>query len=312
MSDTDANFLSQYLTLVNQTLWQEENGHHLNDLFTPLRNLFLNQKELMSYSLCKHFGGSNELAFFSQWYYTVQKLYQDSSGLFAENQNYFRKKIPLTLKEAAGVNEVVDKDIENIFLPKQLRILQQKTQELIEALVKTEPNLEKYLNKTFLTSFDSGDVVSSKKLYQENLTVSQYFDAQGTRLSFAYIGFPALLGMIFYFYKQGSKLNPKSTKWTLIEETLKNISALHQNATSKELECFVHYSRLELDQKVLWWGLTSSEQLQKSLASTDTRQIIQNLKEKVYRNCLNNLDYIVIPDRYKELINDLIQWVYRV
>ncbi|MEI6729308.1 MAG: hypothetical protein WCK98_06730 [bacterium] len=312
MSDSDAGFLGQYLTQVNQTLSQEENGHHLHDLIAPLRNLFLNQKELMSFSLCRHFGGSNELAFFSEWFYQSQKLYQDSTDLFEENQNYFRKKLPLSLKDAPGINEAIDKDIENIFLPKQLRILQQKTQELIEVLIRLEPNLERYLNKTFLSSFDSGDVVSSKKLYQENLTVSQYFDAQGTRLSFAYIGFPALLAMVFYFYKQGSKLNPKSTKWSLIEETLKNIAALHQTGSSKDLEKFVYYSRLEVDQKSEWWRLDSAQQLQKSAASTDVRQIIINLRDKVYRSCLNNLDYVVIPDRYKELINDLVQWVYRV
>ena len=312
MSDPDAGFLGQYLTLVNQTLSQEENGHHLHDLIAPLRNLFLSHKELMSFSLCRHFGGSSELAFFSEWFYQSQKLYQNSSDLFAENQNYFRKKIPLTLKDATGINEVIDIDIENVFLPKQLRILQLKTQELIEKLIRSEPNLEKYLNKTFISSFDVGDVVSSKKLYQENLTVSQYFDAQGTRLSFAYIGFPALLGMVFYFYKHGSKLNPKTTKWSLIEEMLKNISALHQTAGNKDLEKFVYYSRLEVDQKSQWWLLDSEQQLQKSSASTDVRQIIINLRDKVYRSCLNNLDYVAIPDRYKELINDLVQWVYRV
>jgi hypothetical protein len=312
MSDTDTNFLGQYLAMVNQALNQEENSHHFNDVLSPVKNLFLNQKELMSFSLCRHFGGSSELAFFSEWFYQIHLLNQDYSALILENQNYFRKKIPSNLKEVEGVVEAVDVQIKDVFLPMQLRILQQKTQDMIENILKSEPNLEKYLNKTFLSSFDVSKIISSNVLYQPNLTVSQYFDAQGVGLSFAHIGFPALLGMLFYFHKQGSKLNPKTTKWLLIEEMLKNISALHQTSSNKEFEKFVYYSRLEQDDKSAWWQLNYGQQLQKSSSSTDCKQVITNLRDKIYSNCLNNLDYVVIPDRYKELINDLVQWVYRV
>ena len=72
-----------------------------------------------------------------------------------------------------------------------------------------------------------GDVISISKIYKENLTVSEFIEAQSQRSSFVQIGLPCILGLSYTFNQPDNPINPDGVKWVLLENLLKNIATLH-------------------------------------------------------------------------------------
>jgi hypothetical protein len=305
----DRDLTNEYLEQVNQLLTQDDYAKGLYDLFTPLRNLLLSETDLLPFSLAKYAGADNRVAFFSQWFYLTVKLINEPNTLTVENQKYFIKKVPLRFRGVPNLDQLVDTDIKNIFQPRQSAILFLKTRDLADSILKEHSSLEKYLGKEYLKILFSSEVASVKKLYVEQQSVSEFLQVQGERTAFAKLGLPCLVGFTMYFNKPENKHIGQSIKWVLLDETLRLISALHETSNTQELQKFVYASRLGEKEEFLWLQKPSKEQHKIAMESSDAREITKELRSKLASTAQNNLQFINLPNRYLEMVEDLLNWV---
>lgn len=308
----DSTTLQEFLKEVNRAVTSQEYSSDLLDLFTPIRNLLLAQKDLISYSIARHAGADSELAFFCQWYCLNVEVTSNPEALNTENYNYFSKKVPLKLRGIPNLKELISADINKIFLPRQLVLMQQKTQDYIQVLTSKQPALQKYLDRAFLNKILASELTSVKKLYQEEQTLNQYLDAQNVRTSFALVGLPCLLGLANYFGKPDRKTLQQGVKWSLVEDVLRQISTLHQTGTSLDFQEYVYASRLSEKDEFFWWPLSRSEKQKKAMASSEAREIVKEIREKIHQATVNNLEATNLPPTFMEMLKDLLNWAFKL
>jgi hypothetical protein len=309
---TDPALIKEFLSEANQLITQDDYGKGLYDLLTPIRNLLLNRKDLLTFSIAKYAGADNRLAFFCEWFYLTNLLTVETDLLKKEDAEYLKRKIPLRLRGVKTLNQIVERDVERVFLPRQVAVLHLKTQEYIQSLVSRDSVLEKYLNKSYLNSFVSSEVASIKRIYQESQTMSDYLSVQGERSSFVLLGLPCLLGLTYYLNQPSTKNLGKSVKWVLLEELLKDIACLHQTASGSDFQMFVYASRLSEKDEYHWLSLKPEDRLRESLASDDAKEIIKNVREKIYLKAKNNLHQSNLPEKFEAMIGDLLEWSHRL
>jgi hypothetical protein len=309
---TSNAFLTEFLTQVNFVLTKEGYAGQLENLLTPVKNLLVQENELLSFSLARYCGANTEIAFFCQWYYQTLKITRDSHILLEENQKFLRQKVPLKFRGVPNLYEIIDQHIFGIFQPYQITLIQRKNQEFIEDLHKKYSYLDKYLSKNYLSKFIHSELLSVQKLYENDLPLSKFVEAQAFRTSFIQIGWPCLLSLAYYFNQEDNPINPAGIKWILVEEVLKAISALHQSSQNKDLQMFIYRQELDETQEFKWLGKTPSNQLKEALGSPTARVKNKEICEKIYQNGKNNLESLIFPDKHKEMLQDLLDWSYRL
>ncbi len=303
-----SGFLAEFYNEVNFVLTQEDHGNQMEEVLAPVKNLFLEEKSLLSFSLARYCGANTRISFFCEWYFQVLNITKDTNQLYLANQNYLRKKVPLRLRGLPNLYEVVDKHIENIFLPSQIGVMHSKNVELTNELKERYPYLSKYLNKDYLSKFIGGEIISIASIYREEITTSQYLKAQGQRLSFVQIALPCLLGLSYSFNQPNNPINPEKVKWVLLEEVLRDIATLYQIYHTEDLQRFLYLKSLSESEEFNYLKSQESTQSKLALQSNSTRQQANEYKDKILFNAINNLEALVFPDNYKEMIRDLIEW----
>lgn len=307
VNESESNYYNEYLFEVNNFFTTDSVSQKLYDITTPIRNLFINNKEILSYSFCRHFGGEPKIAFFCEFLAQVNAISSTSDEFLVENQNYFRKKVPVRLRGIPNLYELIDHDISEVFLPIQLKFLTQKLANSVGKIATTYPEIKKYLQPEYLVEFDYSEFISHKKLYQESLNLSQYLDSQDSRQSFAKIGLPILLGLQNY-YAQISGLNKPTISWVLVEELLRLISLIHQLGSSREFALFLYQSKLSEKDEFGWWQLSDREKLKKIENNTEIEHMIQGYKDKYYQTGLLNLENLSLSDKFKPLLMEVLNW----
>ena len=307
----DSNFLTEFLAEVNFVLAQTDNGNKLNDLIAPIRNLLMEEKDLLCFSLSRYSGANSRVAFFCEWYYQTLKITNDTTQLFEENRKYFRKKVPVKYRGIPNIDELIDQDIA-LFIPHQVAILHTKSKEILDSLVQKYPYLSRYLNDAFISQFYASQYLTRKKKYVESVSVSEYLEAQSTNTSFIQIALPCLLGFCFAFNQEESVINPSAIKWVIIEELLKNISLLHQVNQNQDFEEFIHSNNLSEREQFEWLQLDSKNKFQRILSTSETREIIKTQKNKIYGQAIASIESIQLPDKNKEMLRELLDWVSQI
>jgi len=309
MSNTsETAFLTEFLKEVNFFLTQEDYGNRLEDILSPIKSIIIKDKNLFSFSLSRFCGADKHIAFFSEWYYRVLKITKDTRILIEANRIHFRKKVPLHLKGVPNLYETIDKHIQTVILPRQIGILHTKNLELIQDLKQKYPFLNKYLSKEYLSRFISAELTTISKLYGKNLSNSEFLEAQGSRLSFLQIGLPCILGLSYNFHQESSPINPAKIGWILLEELLKNIASLYQINHYKDLHKFLYQQSLNEQKEFNWLRQESSQQVQIALSDPETRKAANNLEKKIFDGAMSNIKALVLPEKYQEMLSDLINW----
>ena len=304
-------FSREFLAELNQVITSDQWSQSLYDLLTPIRNCLLAETNLLSFSIARHAGANIKIAFFAEWNYQVLKLTNNPKTLLEENRKYFRKKVPMRLRGVPGLYDLIDKHIKEVFQPKQNIIMNLKSDEFMKELGQKHEYYKKYFNKEFLAKFQQSEMLDVRSLYQENVNISQYLEAQGNRLSFIKIGLPVLLGFLYSFHLF-PKNSTKTIRWVLLEEVLRGISALHQTGENKDLQKFIYASRLNEKEEFQWWQEDSSKQLQTALASSEAREISKEARQKIYQNTKNNLASVGLTTNQKQILEDLFNWTYKM
>jgi hypothetical protein len=307
----DSNFLTEFLAEVNFVLAQTDNGNKLNDLIAPIRNLLMEEKDLLCFSLSRYSGANSRVAFFCEWYFQTLKITNDTTLLFEENRKYFRKKVSVKYRGIPNIDQLIDQDIA-LFIPHQVAILHTKSKEILDSLVQKYPYLSRYLNDSFISQFYASQYLARKKKYVERVTIHEYLEAQSTNTSFIQIALPCLLGFCFSFNQEESTINPAAVKWIIIEELLKNISLLHQINQNQEFEEFVHSNSLSEREQFEWLQMDPKNRFQRILASAETRETVKSQKEKIYAQTISSIESVQLPDKNKEMLRELLDWVSQI
>jgi len=190
-----SNFYVEFLSESNLILTQDDYGNGLNNILTPIRNYLQNKdQEVLSFALSRYSGANARLAFYSEWFFQTTRLTFDTQPLIEESKDFLLKKVPLSLKGVPNLYKIVEHDVFEFYLPRQLSFMQAKQRETEYDLVRKNPFLSKYLNSRFLSKVTASDVLSRQNVYSSKVNLGQFIEAQGTRSSFVQIGLPCLLG----------------------------------------------------------------------------------------------------------------------
>ena len=305
-----SSYITEFLAETNLVLSQEDYGNHFYDLLSPLRSFLHADEELLSFSLARYCGATSHVAFFCEWYVQYQQLLRDIGPLFDKNKEYLEKKVPLKLKGVPNLKNIISRDINQVFIPHQMAILNTKTNELRSDITKTNPFLSKYVSVQYLSKFITSDLVSIKQIYSVQFALKSYIDAQMYRTSFIMIGLPCLLGFLYNFNQPDSPINPEGVRWVVLEELMCQIALLHQTNQQGDLQRMVYSSRLSDKEEFNWFQLSPEKQLQQAIASTEAREMTQEIRAKVYKRGGDLLESMVFPDRYKQMLRELLSWAY--
>ncbi len=306
-----SNFYVEFLSESNLILTQDDYGNGLNNILTPIRNYLQNKdQEVLSFALSRYSGANARLAFYSEWFFQTTRLTFDTQPLIEESKDFLLKKVPLSLKGVPNLYKIVEHDVFEFYLPRQLSFMQAKQRETEYDLVRKNPFLSKYLNSRFLSKVTASDVLSRQNVYSSKVSLGQFIEAQGTRSSFVQIGLPCLLGFLYNFNQSESPINPKGVKWVMIESLLKDISMLHQTGSSQDLSLFIHQDALDDKGRFKWFQLSRQDKVRAVSTNQSIREKYNEIREKVYRRAKNDLEHLVFPEKYRTMFKDLIDWAY--
>ena len=303
-------YTTEFLSELNLVLTQEDFGNKLNDLLTPLKNLLQTEQELLTFSLARYCGANTRLAFLAEWYLLTAKLTLDKSALIAEDKKHFLKKVDTKYKNLKNIEQLVEQDVLNTFIPLQESFLNLKTKEFIDEQLVKNPFLIKYLNSSFLSQFTISELQMSKGLYLDNITLNQYIDIQGQRISYIYICLPCLLGFTYSFNQPDNVVNPKGIKWNMLEDVFKQIASLYQMKNDKDFTRVIYRASLSLEQELDWLDMPADLKSEMSLNNDAAIEVIQMIREKIYEKLQQDIENLIFPEKYKNMIKDLAQWSF--
>jgi hypothetical protein len=302
----NSNFVVEFLSEVNLILAQFDSGNRLYDVLQPVKNLFLKENSLLSYSICRYNGGNPQLSFFCEWFYQICKITDNTNPLKTENQEYFGKKIIPELKELKNVGFIVDHDIDTFILT-QIAILHSKTRELNDLAMRKNPTTAKYLDYNYINKFFANQYHTRKPLYAKT-SIAEFLEAKSGTLGFVQIGLPFLIGCSYNFGQPDSIVNPESIKWVLLEELLKNISTLYEINKSHDFEEFLITQPMSKEELQQWHTMDTKNQFQKIMSSGEVREQYNLNRNKIIENINANIDHIKLPEKSKEILMDLFDW----
>jgi hypothetical protein len=303
-------FLTDYLAESNLVLTQEDYGNKLFDFLSPIRAFLHKDQEILSFSLARYAGADSRIAFFCQWFYHTLQITRYPHALLEEDRQYFRKKVPIRLRGVPNLYDLVDKDITEVILPEQIAFMNSKTRLLIDDILVKNDFLAKYLSSSFLSQFTASELLCRKRLYAEEVSLNQYMEAQSFRLSYAAVCLPTLLGMCYSFHQPENPVNPKAIKWALLEEVLKSIAILHQTQENSDLAEFAYFSRLSEREQFNWLQITESERKQVASTNPEVVGIVNQMRERFFQKALHEFEVLILPDKDRQIIRDLIDWAY--
>ncbi len=301
--------LTEFLSEANLVLTQENLGNQLEDLLVPIKNFLQKEKQLLSFSLARYCGGNSQLAFFCEWVYQQHRLNRNNYPLFLENKEYLKYKIPTQVLALPNLENLLDQQITNWYLPYQLVLMHNISKEQMFDLVTKYGYLNRYLNNKFLSKIISSDLQIQQAIIYGQATVSQFLEWQGYSLSNLLLSMPCLVGFMYNFHQPESPINPAGVKWFLVEEILVKIASLHQIATSKNLVVFLYRQTLSDSESNRWLQLPKTEQITVSELDESTTKQKQAIIEKLSEEIRDRIEKLIFPEKYKEMFLDLLDWV---
>lgn len=305
-----STFVTEFLAETNLILTQEDFGSKLGDLLSPVKNYLQKEKNILSFSLARYSGADTHLAYFCEWYYHTNKLIRNSHPLFLENHEFYVHNIPAHLSAIPSIQNTLDQQIMRWHLPFQLSIFQYKTKEQITDLVAKNGYLNRYLSSKYLSQVTASEVETTKSLMFSRIPLSQYIEAQGFRLSFLQVGLPCLVAFLYNFNQPDSPINSKGVKWFMVEDILGKIAILHQSATSPELRLYLHRLSLNEREEFEWFALPRALQIEQAELDESVTTQLHSIRERIKIEAFEKLEKLIFPDKFKDMLKDLVDWGY--
>lgn len=306
------SFVSEFQAESGLLLAQGDTGNKLEDILIPISNILKKEQELLSFSLARYCGANSRVAFFCEWYFQVTRITHDITLLHQENYAYLASKASNSIRSSQLFKELIEFEISNHFIPHQLAFIHQKSQELVDDLLFKFTFLHKYLNSSYLNQFVVNELSNYRFLQSDMINIDTIISIQTMRSSFVQICLPCLVGFVYDFNTEDSVINPKGVKWDALEDIFKSIASLHQTATDVDFRKLIFESKLNSINRIEWLDLSETEKAEKSLHSIDNMSDIKSIRDKIYQNTLPKLEQFIFPEKYKNMIRDLIDWTYNL
>ena len=300
--NSDKSTLTEFLTESNKILSNTDFGGSLYDLLVPIRAYLQSLEDLLSFSFCRLFGGSVELAFAMEWQTQTAFLVHSKEELVEQNQNFWRKKIPVKLRGIPGLFDKIDQDIHKIFLPKQLTFLQEKNDKMNSEISQKYPEIAKYLNKNYLINITIAQFGKSQLLYQPNINLSQFLEYLSFGSSFLKIGFPILVAL------RSNNTQNSEVNWLFVEEVTKDLSCLYQISNSLDLAKFLYLQNLSESESFTWWQKNESNAFQILIGQKEIQKEIQNYQEKYQVKLQSDIARSGLDSKDQNLLLSLVNW----
>ena len=306
--NSEKSTLTEFLAESNKILSTSDLGGLLYDLLVPIRSYLQKQEDLLTFSLCRLFGGSTDISFMIEWQIQTSFLTHSSGDLFEENRLFWRKKVPVKLRGVPGLFDKIDQDI-NSFLPKQLNFLQEKNRELQQNIIEKYPELAKYLSSSYFTKITASQFGKSQLLYQPEINLSQFLEFLANGSSYLKIGLPILLALRSTASLSGVKKHLENDiNWLFIEEILKDLSCLYQISNSLDLGKFLYLQDLPDSMSFEWWQKNESTAFQILLGQKDIQNQIQDYQEKYKSKLKNDIARSGLGTQNQNLLLSLVDW----
>lgn len=305
-----SSYTTEYLSETNLVLTQEDYGNKLTDFLQPIKHYLTDDQDLLAFSLARYCGANTHLAFYLQWLLMTTLLTVDTTELQIKTREYLLKKRAASLTDLENVGTMVNKMADTVYLPFQMNLIQSKSYSMVADLIHKHTYLHKYLSRTFYGKILANEMRCRSFWLQENLTVQEYVGMQGLRESYMYVGYPILVSLAYNFNQTESVVNPSAIKWVFLEEVLEIISSLHQTGRGFELERMYYYETLDASGKVEWLSLSLTEQKKVLLHNDQIQQKGKEFRLSQHRKGLNTLENLRLPDQYKEMLVDLLEWAF--
>jgi large subunit ribosomal protein L34 len=291
------SFLTDFLGEINLIFTQEEYSSEARDFLYPLKNFFLSQQDILSFSISKYVGGDARLALLCEWYFESFVLTLQPQTLIQENQLYLEKRLPVDIRQDERAIREVENLIETYYIPMQLRFLHHKEREIVYDVVLRYPFLNKYLNNQFLYHSVSSELATHSRVLKNDITASQYLGFQAARKSFLLIGLPCILSFAYIFNEPDTIYNSKALKWSLLEDIARSISLLHETSATVDYLLFLSTKQMDAKARLEWLTLSRSEQFARAYGNPELMNEFKTMREKVHKQLNSNLNELVFPEQ---------------
>lgn len=308
----EQKIITEYLSELNTFLSQMDPDGNLKELLVPVRNYMQAQKDLISFSLCRYCGANAQISFFCEWFAQVWFLSKNQQYLFKYNQEYWRNKVPTTLRGLPNLYNLVDTHIYEHFLPFQLLILHTETQRQMQRLYESYRFLQRYLRSSLFKDLIASQVFVIGGLYtHEEIATSKYLKNINYQISYIQIAIPCLLGLRFHFYESRLATSPDNIQWLILEEVLENISALHYTRNSNRIAEFLYQNSISDQQKFRWWQLTDSEKRKILEDDADLKHNTLDIRNKIFQKTKTLIPSTELPVKNQQLLLSLLHWSWQ-
>jgi hypothetical protein len=303
-----SSYTTEYLSETNLVLTQEDFGNKMTDLLMPIKSYLQDDQDLLAFSLARYCGGDTRIAFYAQWYLITTLLTLDSSDLKLKTREYLLKKNANSLQSLEEFGDKINYLADTLFVPMQLRVLESKSFSLAQDIMQKYPFMQKYLSSSFTGKILAHELRSRTFWLNQEMTLAEYQAMQSTRESYLYVAYPALISFLYSFNSPESVVNAKNIKWVLLEEILEIISGLHQTGRGFELERMMYYDTLSKSDRIMWLSLPIKEQRKLLMVNEAIQAQGKEYRRDLHRKGTNILDSLVLPDKYMNMLKDLLDW----
>jgi hypothetical protein len=306
------SFTTEYLSETNLVLTQEDFGGKLSSIIEPIKNYIQKDQDLLTFSLSRYSGGDTRISFFCQWLVFTNYIKNNSSRLTSETETFLRNKTPEYLKGLPNINDKIYDLAKNVYLPVQLELFESKLYSMAGDIITKYPNLQKYLNRGYLSKFSANEVNIKSYFFENNFNFNDFIKLEGSRISFLEVGFPVLTGLMFAYNQENNPINPQAIKWNDIETILEIISTLHQTGNSIELELMMYYSTLNQLQKFEW--LQKNKLEIREILLKDQKLIDESKKVRInlHQKGTVILDELRLPEKDVTMLKELLDWAISI
>lgn len=305
-----SSFRTEFLSESNLLFTQSDFGNNLEEVYAPIKSMFQDSSDLLSYSLARYCGASTRLAFVVEWIFLTHQITLQTERLRTINLEFFKNRVPLIYKGIPSLHANIAQIIDTTTIPLQLGFLHKTTAELIDDAMLTHPHIRKYVEDTNINRIRAQQWISQSQLFHENMTITSYIETLEARSSYIQIALPCLIGFVELFHQEDNPINPKAVKWVIIEEIFASIAMLHQSANSLEFLKMLHFIDLSDKERFEWFSLSDKDRELKIIQNMELKKKAQNYRLKYYQRIMNHLERLVFPDKYTQMIRELSEWAF--
>lgn len=299
----------EFLAESNIALNQEDDQGQLTYILTPIKQFLQDkQRPFTAYALARASGAPSQLAFFCELASFVGQVLQNLQILSQYNNDYFVSLMPTKDRQDKKALRAIADLSKSQILTMQISFLNQKLEQLRLDSYARYPEVNRFLGYNQFNRVFTLENQVSRNLVSPKTTLAQYLDSIAGAFSYLSVALPALSGISYAVKEQESVLDTQKFQWSLLDSIARNISLLVRTSHKNLLGLFL--KEQVTSDKLEWFLLPYTERLELALGDTEVVDQIKQIRTKVYDRTKKDVEYIVLPEKQKKILEQLLNWAY--